>query len=312
MSSNENEALAIVRMLANSSDKLFDTFRTFFDDPYVAISLMNRLMMSNKEEADKTLLSYKVPDSLRTSLLRSLYGTPHDPVYIFVYKEMIDITPAVSFLGNWEFPRVYYMKNLSLPKEKLVASAMNLFSLSMSDAVRLYTEVASVSDKKDKNEILSSRDGYGARLRGFQDGNQVLFREGVLCDLSKIETKILKPSGKGFQRPSYLYVYDKDSLFVNTWGVNSTALSEKKVYSDKSDTLPFGYLVSKMDNDSSWEMTSFSSMKLAQSMFTKLMFLGGFGLNHFELVHSNENRSMLLYRVKWSPEKDDRGNEENL
>jgi dolichyl-diphosphooligosaccharide--protein glycosyltransferase len=312
MSTNEDEALAIVKMLAHSSDKIFDTLRTFFDDPYVAISLMNRLMMSNKDEADKIIRSYKVPDSLNASLVRSLYGTPRDPVYVLVYKEMIDITPAFSFLGNWEYPRVYYMKNFSLPKEHLIASAIKLFSLSKSDAVRLYTEVASVTVKKDKDEILSSRDGFAVRLRGFQDGNQVLFREGVLCDLTKKEAKILKPSGKGFQRPSYLYIYDKDSLFVNTWGADSATLSEKKAYSEKSDTLPFGYLVSKMDNDSSWEMISFSSLKLAQSIFTKLMFLGGAGLNHFELVHSSEDRSMLLYRVIWSPEKDAHGNEVKL
>ena len=142
------------------------------------------------------------------------------------------------------------------------------------------------------------------RSRGFQDGNQVLFREGVLCDLTKIEAKILKPSGKGFQRPSYLYVYNKDSLFVNTWGADSATLSEKKAYSEKSDTLPFGYLSSKIDNDSSWEMTSLSSLKLAQSIFTKLMFLGGFGLNHFKLVHCSEDRSMFIYRVNWFPEMD--------
>jgi dolichyl-diphosphooligosaccharide--protein glycosyltransferase len=312
MSTNEDEALTIVRMLAHSSDKLFDTLSAHFNDPYMAISLLNRLIMSKKEDAEKIIRNYKIPDSLNASLLTSLYGTPCDPVYVLVYEKMIDITTAFSFLGNWEFPRVYYMKNIGIPKDQLVTSAVNLFSLTRSDAVRLYTDVASVSEKKDKDEIMSSRDGYGTRLRGFQDGNQVFFREGFFCDLSKKEAKILKSSGKGFQRPSYLYVYDKDSLFINTWGSDSATLSEKKAYCEESDIIPFGYLVSKMDRDSSWEMISFSSLKLAQSIFTKLMFLDGFGLSHFELVHRSEDRSMLIYRVNWSPEKDTRINEVKL
>ncbi len=312
MSANEDEALTIVRMLSHSSDRLFDTLSAYFNDPYVAISLLNRLIKSKKGEAEKIIQSYKVRDSLNARLMSSLYETPHDPVYVLVYEKMIDITSAFSFLGNWEFPRVYYMKNLTLPKDQLVTSAINLFSLTKSDAVRLYTEVASVSEKKDKDEIMSNRDGYGARLRGFQDGNLVLFREGFFCDRSKTEAKILKPDGKGFQRPSYLYVYDKDSLFVNTWGSDSATLSAKKAYSAENDTVPFGYLVSKTDNDSSWEMISFSSLKLAQSIFTKLMFLGGYGLNHFEMVHCSEDRSVLLYRINWSPEKGACSNEVNL
>ncbi|MBN1603765.1 MAG: hypothetical protein JW915_19290 [Chitinispirillaceae bacterium] len=312
MSTNEDEALTILRMLTHSSDKIFDTLSAYFNDPYIAINLMNRLIRSKKEEAEKIVQNYKMPDSLHASLLSSLYETPCDPVYVLVYNKMIDIISQISFLGNWEFPRAYYMQNLHLPKDQLVTSAINLFSLTRPDATRLYTEVASVSEKKDKNEIMSSRDGYGARLRGFQDGNLVLFREGFFCDLSKIEAKMLKPAGKGFQRPSYLYVYDKDSLLVNTWGSDSATLSQKKAYCSENDTMPFGYLVSKMDADSSWEMISFSSLKLAQSIFTKLMFLGGSGLSHFELVHCNEDKSVLLYRVNWLPEKGALINEVNL
>jgi dolichyl-diphosphooligosaccharide--protein glycosyltransferase len=312
MSNNEDEAMTILRMLTHSSDKFFDTLSNCFNDPFTAISLMNRLVVSKREEAEKIVRNYKIPDSLNARLLSSLYENPSDPVYVFVYDNMIDITSSISFLGNWEFPRVYYMQNLHLPKDQLVTSAMNLFSLTRPEAVRLYTEVASVSDKKDRDEIMSSRDDYGTRLHGFQDGNMVLFKEGLFCDLTKIEAKIMKPSEKGFQRPSYLYVYDGDSLFINTYGSDSAALSKNKAYSSENDTMPFGYLVSKIDEDSSWEKISFSSLKLAQSMFTRLMFLDGFGLSHFKLVHSNKDRSVLIYRVNWSPENNDRLNEVKL
>ena len=75
LSQNEKHAMAILRMLHNSSDRLYSKINKHIADPYECIVLLESLIESNEEDARVIINNYSIPENLKDEIIGAIFNT---------------------------------------------------------------------------------------------------------------------------------------------------------------------------------------------------------------------------------------------
>ena len=209
--------------------------------------------------------------------MRLLFSTPSRACFV-VDNTMVFKMPAISFLGNWNFAKVYIAQNFNKEEKGQIIERLKKLGGNPQDLQRFYQEIFLISDK-NFNEWLSWRlQFYGGLVNGKEKDGVVFFDNGFMYNL-KAQT-IQSSNG---QIPVSLFLL-KDNNFIEIAMPHANIGFSALVFI-ASD----GYKCVLLDRS------------LGNSLFSRLYFLRGKGLKHFApFIDAEEgNNYIRIFNIIW-------------
>lgn len=286
LSTNEEEAFGILRMLNSGANQAFEEFsRRLGNDKLLSLKLINKIILLEKEETVVLLSKYTQDKEVIAKILKSIYGPP-PPSYLLIYDQMVNIMPTLSTIANWDFERVDLLHKYSIfNKNDFIDYCKKHLKYSEDYVQTIYADLKS----RDRSNLLQwvskeSYQFYTPNLESFDDsGKLIFFDNGIVIDMENLRAYFRDSRGSKELVPMDLIFIDEDTVREN---INT-----------KGDT---AYSVLLTKRNGIYKAVLFSR-PLAQSLFFKLYFMNGKGLKHFKLVHSerkDRGTSVFLYKIE--------------
>jgi dolichyl-diphosphooligosaccharide--protein glycosyltransferase len=273
---NEEEAIAILRMLNNGGNKAFEVINEHIKDPLQSVLLLETLFLLDPEKAQQKLLEF-LPPAATEEVLRLLFSTPSKACFI-VEDSMLPKMAAISYLGNWDFSKVYIAQHFNNEeKDKIIEHLVKLGKDNREMQI-YYQEVFLISPKNLDDWLSRKVQFFGGLANGQEKDGLVYFDNGFTYS-PKDQT--LEASSGPVPR----------SLFV----VADGNLVEKP-YPDAN--APFSVFV--MKTEEGYKCIPLDRT-LANTMFARLYFYNGMGLRHFiPFVDAQEgNNYIRVFNIAW-------------
>lgn len=277
LTSDENKSVGILRMLNNGANKAFETVDKQLKDPLLSVLLLENVLGSSPENAQGALLKF-LPAPIAQEVMGFLYATPPRAGFVVDYT-MPAKMPAISYLGNWDFSKVYIAQNFDkTEKDKIIDYLKNLGS-NEAQIQQFHQEVFLISTK-NLDEWFSRRlQFYSPLVNGREKEGVIFFDNGF----------IYAPKEKTFQSntgqvPRSLFALTDDTFIENVYP-NANAVFSALVFKAEDGI----YKCILLDRE------------LGMSMFTRLYFLRGKGLRHFiPFIDAEEgNNYIRVFNIAW-------------
>ena len=140
-----------------------------------------------------------------------------------------------------------------------------------------------VESSDEKDEAVSERWFYNPPLGESHDQGAVkYFDNGIIFEKDTLSSRVFSVARHKF------------NPFKQTVFFNGRELFRKE---NKDSPLKSGALV--LETGESWQSIGFSDKRLINSLITRLYFMNGYGLKHFEFFLKDEKAGIYVYRIKW-------------
>jgi dolichyl-phosphooligosaccharide-protein glycotransferase len=277
LSNDENEAVAILRMLNNGGNKAFDVINDYVKDPLKSVLLLESILGQDPDKARQALLEY-LPMVKVQEVLRLLFSVPSRACFV-VDNTMVFKMAAISYLGNWNFAKVYIAQNLNKEEKSQIIDRLKKLGWNDQDLQRFHQEAFLISIKNIGDWLSRRLQFYGPPASGREKDGAVFFENGFVYN-PKSQTVIQSSNG---QVPVSLFLV-KDNTFTEIPNPNPNIGFSALVFE-----APDGYKCVLLDRP------------LAGSLFTRLYFLKGKGLKHFiPFIDAEEgNNYIRIFNIAW-------------
>jgi len=276
LSGNEQESMGILRMLNNGGNKAFEAINDYLKDPLKSVLLLESVIYLDPERAKATLLDF-LPLSVTAEVMRLLFSNPGNTYFIVDPSMQFKIT-AISYLGNWDFDKVYMVHNFNKEEKEKIIDYLVKLGRNNDDMQRLYQEAFLISSKDLESWISHPVQFHSRVADGQQRGNAVFFENGFIYNPNEqtIYTNIR-------QIPRSLFLVKQDNLV-------------EVIYTNSN--LDFSALVFKVQGIYKLVLLD---RALANSLFVRMYYLGGSGLRHFKsfIDAGQGNDHIMVFRIVW-------------
>jgi asparagine N-glycosylation enzyme membrane subunit Stt3 len=279
LTDDEEQAIAILRMLNNGGNNAFEIINAHIKDPLESILLLETAL-SNKPENAKEILSNFLPKESTEKVMRLLFSFPAT-AYFIVEDSMVQKIGAISYLGNWDFSKVYIAQKLKAKEEtKLVEHLTKELGKDKGLMQKFYQEAFLISPENLDDWLSNRLQFYTPLADGKKEQDAVFFANGY----------IYKPKEK--------IIYSKDGHIPRSLFVFEDNDVKEIVYGNPN--VIYSALVSQ-DANGNYKMIILDR-ELGKSMFSRLYFFEGKGLKYFEpFINVEEgNNYIRVYNIKWS------------
>jgi dolichyl-diphosphooligosaccharide--protein glycosyltransferase len=278
LSEDEETTIRILRMLNNGGNKAFEVINEYLKEPIKSILLLESVLNAPEPIRARNVLLEFLPVAAANEVMRLVFEPPKSPAYFVVDPSLPFKMSAISFLGTWNFLKVYIAQNLNKMERKNIIEYLIKLGRSKEEVERLYQEAFLIPSGELANWISSPQQFYTPLVRGQLRGDTVLFENGFTY----------KPKTQSFltneQRiPRSLFLFRKDYLL-------------EVVYTNGN--VNFSALVTDFDGE--YRLVLFDS-SLGQSLFTRLYYLKGEGLRRFQTFIDAQAGSEYtrVFKVVW-------------
>jgi dolichyl-phosphooligosaccharide-protein glycotransferase len=284
MTDNEREAVRILQMLNNGGNRVFEIINERLKDPFRSVTLLEKIILLEPKDA-KEKLSGLLPASSVDEAMKLIFSKPAK-AYFIVDSSMTVKIPILSYLGNWDFLKVYMLKNPNKNTNQLIDYFMNsgIDSRQIEMAKRYAKEVALIGASDREGWVSHRLNIYGRpMISGFQKGENVFFDNGMVYDIKNRAVHLYASGDAKFKLPRSLFIFENGKL-------------EEVVFADKK--IDFSVLLIKSAQDYKAVLLD---RELASSLFVRLYFLGGEGLKHFKpfLEEKTESGYIRVFEIIW-------------
>lgn len=277
---DEKEAVKILRMLNNASYTTFDLLNEYIPDQFECAVILEKLLENNVEKGKVILREKAVPDDMIDKILDDLNRKP-PPACFIVESSMIAKMGVISFLGNWDFIKLFIYKNRNKPKNEVINHLCGIFGLTQDRAAKYYNEVLVTPAGKTLYESLSRRYFFSEySSQAGRDGNLLYFDNGLVYDEQAGRSLAYSAKGRKFTIPAKILAFDGDiekEIKLENGGYKTALISK---YDDNYESL-------------------FLDEGLIDSLYTRLFFLGGKGLQFFKPFYMDKDAGICIYEIKW-------------
>ena len=277
LTSDEDHAVAILRMLNNGGNAAFDIIHEYAKDPLEAVLLLENVMIRKPDVAKKILANYLPPHDT-DKVMALLFSNPARACFI-VEDTMVGKIGAISYLGNWDFSRIYIAQNLGAKEsDKIIESLVNLGK--DRQLMQNFYQEAFLIKPDNLDDWLSRRlQFYSPLASGKKNKDAVIFDNGFLY----------KPAEKAF--------YSKDGYIPRSIFIFEDGDVKEIPYGNAN--APYSALVSQEGEDG--YKCILLDQELGKSLFSRLYFFKGKGLRHFKSFVDVEegNKFIRIYDILW-------------
>ncbi|MBT4322121.1 hypothetical protein HOC06_00535 [Candidatus Woesearchaeota archaeon] len=272
LTDNEEEAIAILRMLDCGANDAYDFLLEETQDPLLTKEIIDRIILEDENTARNTLSEY-VENPNR--ILEKTHCNPPEN-YFITSQDMVSKSAVWAHFGSWDFKRAFaYTTIKSNPKEEALEILMDRLEYSQEEAERTYRQLKGISEE-DANQWIAPYPGYSG-IGSCQNQNNTFYcSNGIIIDQNKRIAKAQTTEGEEI----FLDYRDDENIY----------LSENPVADTAAAYFPHNSQIMMMNPE------------LLGSMFTELYFYEGKNLNRFELFHHEtgmDGFNIYIWKVKW-------------
>ncbi len=267
LSTTEQEALGILRMLNTSSNKAAEFLEERGWPLSRAVPLLTDICALPRAEASRRLNGLMAPADAQ-ELLKLTHGTP-PPSYVLIYNENVDGNVLLGYIGKWDFAKIERINKdprllKQVPPKNSPAYIDFLWNL-VNGPIRQSPPLALVG----------------------KNGATDMFEEGVAVDTAKMFVTVNSPKfGRGI--PLGVVYLDEDKGQVVERTLPGANLGYCAVFFKDNNNVPHCALMER---------------GLANSLLIKMYYFDGKGLKNFKLFSKEEDLTgrtkVFIYEVKW-------------
>lgn len=278
LSDNEDQAAAILRMLNNGGNRAFEIMNKYISDPLEAVLLLESTMTLKPEDAKKILTKFLPPSAIE-KVMQLLFFKPSTACFI-VEDTMVAKIGAISYLGNWDFSRVYIAQHLeSKEKDKIIERLIELGK--NRELIQKFYQEAFLITSKNLDDWLSNRlQFYSPLSGGKKKDDTVFFDNGYMY------------------KPKEKTIYSKDGQIPRSLFILEGSNVQEVAY-EKPNVI-YSVLVSE-DPEKGEYKCILLDRELGKSLFSRLYFFKGKGLKYFTsaIDVESENKFIRIYNINW-------------
>jgi dolichyl-diphosphooligosaccharide--protein glycosyltransferase len=281
--SNETEAVGILRMLDCGSNNAFDILDRQFQDPVKSVKLLYQLVGVDRKAAQRILAREGVNE--QEAVLQNTHCDPPEN-YFIASDDMIGKSGVWSHFGLWNFERAkLWIVLRNQDQETAVQTMMREWDYTQQQAEQAYLDVQSITNENDANAWISPWLGIlgGAADCGV-NGDIVSCGNGILHNLSNDDAVVNVEGGLG--RPPVVFRLEENGKFKEIRFNDSNMGISVLLY----PTGPRSY------------KSVLGSQELLLSLFVRTYFLEGHGLRHFKEFNRQSfltGGHVVVYKVDW-------------
>lgn len=294
LTEKEDEAVGILRMLDCGSNSAFDTLNSYLNDEVRSVEMLYDVILLDREGA-RSRLEQVVSPAEAEEVLQYTHCEPPEN-YFITSGDMVSKSGVWGHFGSWDMNRAAMYNRVSGKNMQEGTSILKEdFGLTESEATRIYYEVQT----EEANDWISPWPSYWASGPCITEGDVVTCQSshiGFTLDRTTGETTV--PTQQGAKRFSTAAFVDSDENFRLVKATENVL---------ENGGVRFGAVVYGFPQPNQFIITSAridgpqqGNDWLAGSMFSRLYFLNGYDLEHFEHFDSRGNNPRVLtWKVDW-------------
>lgn len=317
LTSNEDESVAILRMLDCGGNDAFNLINAHLDDTEFSVNLINRIIMLTDADAAAVLAEAGLTQKEALAVLEKTHCEPPEAFFI-TSEDMVGKSGVWGHFGSWNFSKAWMANNLrNKPLQTAISLVEERYALSSSQAQDLYIQLQSLQGDTQVNAWISPWPGFVSVSgnceeehsivtcsfnagMGQQNGQQVILESAVvnLENLSDTHAVIAGVS----QQTGALLGRNNATFAQVTLGKNASTATETAVFTQQR-LASFALYLSEQE-DGSYKAVIADPL-LADSIFAKLFFLEGAQTRHFELFSDTSSvfgQRIIVWKVNWPGE----------
>ena len=297
---NEEEAIGILRMLDCSGygggTYAFYELKKIIKDEAKSVDILYETIVLDKIQAKSTLEGYGLTDEEADLVLSHTHCEPPEN-YFITSQDMIGKSGVWAHFGSWDFNKALIYNTLKKKEyrglEKAVEFLQNRFNYTREKSESVYYDVQNIADSKEANSWIAPWPSYASGV----DPCEKLSNDSIRCSISNARVEINLTTmeadidtQQGLMHPNSLVYPTEDGIvrkkFNDTVGVSVVLIPDGDGY-NRLLTAP----------------------QLDASMFTRLFFMEGHGLKHFEKFSDETGifgERIIVWKVDWE------GTQENV
>jgi hypothetical protein len=315
----EAESVAILRMLDCGSNNAFNEIDKKYNDTEKSQNVVHDILLMSKDDAQTHLFGLGFSNSEAGTILGFTHCDPPEN-YFITSEDMVGKAGVWAHFGLWDFDRAFIINEVK-PKQldKAVLLMQERFNYTEDQAKKIYYDVQALQTDRQMNDWISPWPSYAGGLRDCtfspdnDSGSDIVncpFNIGIGNNgqanvvIEKAVMDIKHPENTavtiGFYDQSGRKIQESTAAF-STVVIRDNRSS--RVYKAFNSTLGLGLL---LDVQSSGNLSTYRSLiadpLLVSSTFTKLFFLDGKGMKHFEKfsdVTDITGARIIIWKVKW-------------
>lgn len=283
LTSNEKEAIGILRMLDCNANGAFDLVDEITNDSLDSKLLIDKIILMEKEEATSFLLDNGFSSTDTTNIVEKTHCSNLPENYFITSYDMIGKSGVWAHFGSWNFTKstiVNIVRRNNDNKDRSVSALVDRFGFSNEVAEDYYFQVIG----NDPNNWIAPWPSYASGVSSCSVQNDLLLcQNGLAINMTTSEPFIMTQEGR--KQP-------QSFSFVDTLG-------NYQMIEYDNNTIPYGAALFRNGN-------SYQSIlmmpELTGSMFTRLYFFDGLGLEQFNKF-TQENLvtggKTVVWKVDW-------------
>jgi dolichyl-diphosphooligosaccharide--protein glycosyltransferase len=286
---DEKHSVGILRMLDCGSNNAFDELNAVLNDTPRSIDILDKIVTLEKKEAGEFLLENSLTKNEASKVLKNTHCDPPENFFI-TSEDMVGKAGVWGHFGSWDFKRaeLYVLVKGATPEEGKKILLDPKYNLTTEQADQFYYEIQTKSD----SEWITPWPSFMSPVRGCEKPNPegvMVCNQGLsngqqiplIINLTNMDVQI--PVKENVKPVSIVYVTE-DGTEENFFG---------------GDVLPFSVVIIPAGAGYSSLITH---PYLANSIFTRLFYLEGHGLEHFDKFSDRQGVTggrIIVWNVDW-------------
>ncbi len=286
---SEKESAGILRYLDCGSNSGFDLVNEQIGDEYKSIQIVQEIIMKDREGAKEYLLEQGIEEDAVSDILERTHCDPPEN-YFITSEDMVAKSGVWAHFGTWNFTKAtMFNKVYDKDREEGEKILKDYFGLSAEHAKRMYNEVKNAN----ADQWISAWPSYASSFAACQEQNEGLFVCGSGIVYNPEAEEAYFPTQNGEMRPKSFSFIDKEGKFRMKYYDNP----EEYLVANNGRPLSAAFVPSG-DTYKSILM----DYELDGSMFTRLFFFQGHGLEYFDKfyhVRDVTGANIWTWKVDW-------------
>ncbi|MFH0875963.1 MAG: STT3 domain-containing protein [archaeon] len=305
LTADENEAIAILRMLDCASTNAFNTINSEINDHLKSIKVIEHAITLDKEDSRKYLKSILSNEVAEKALSEMHCDPPED--YFITSEDMVGKSGVWAHFGIWNYERARIYHYYSTEnKETFISLMQSEFNYTKDDAKRLYErELSPLKTDTAVNNWIAPWPSYMGSSGCSKENNETITCNFIGLPLTiNLKTKESQIRvGEKIAYPASLAYYDEQEkqFMIQNYNENLYWDVFRKEF-DAQGNKQIPEISATLINQSGSYSIIESSPQLAGSMFTRLFYDEGKGLSHFEKfsdIRDIQGQRIIIWKVRW-------------
>jgi len=319
---NEDESVAILRMLDCGSNNAFEEINRKFQDTEKSQNIISELIIMSKEKAGERLAALGFTKEESAKVLSLTHCDPSEDFFI-TSEDMVGKAGVWAHFGLWDFDKSFIVNNVMKKSyEEGTKLMMDRWNYTEDEAAKIYYDVQALQTDREINDWISPWPNYFTtdwssckelnNTATDNNTNITTVTKSLVCVINRvvsqdsssrtvIEGAILDLSN---YKNSYLVVGAYDTTGLRR-GSGKAIPSSFKVLTNESIesvnmanvTFPFDVIIDVVES-----RALVADPLLAESTFTKLFYLDGRYTTHFEKfsdITDVTGQRIIIWKVNW-------------